>query len=247
MDDSVLSIVQDACDEMGIDQPTALVDNETDNARQMLSIANRSGRIIANAAEKGWEILERLYEFTSVEGQEEYDLPDDYDRLIIDTVWDRAQLTPMQGPLSPALWQTIKSGLIGNGIYFTRYRVVRSSSSAKRVFVVDPASPVSGSNLVFEYQSKNFAAKSDLTTTYSNFTADTDVFLLPRELLLLCFKWRWRMAQGLEWSTFLEEYNQELDKYTARDRPQPGFSLTGSQYRQNFLGWVNIPDTRYGS
>jgi hypothetical protein len=67
------------------------------------------------------------------------------------------------------------------------------------------------------------------------------------DLMHLCFKWRYRHEKGLECGTFLTEYNQELDKWQSRDRPQPGFSLTGPIYKQNFLGYVNIPDSGYGS
>lgn len=244
---ALIEIVNDACKQLGIPQASALVGNMDSDAAQYLAIANSCMEQIRDAPDNGWEILERLHEFTSVQGQAEYDLPEDYGRLIIDTVWDRSQLTPMQGPLSPALWQTIKSGLIGNGIYFTRYRVVRSATRPVKVFVVDPNSPNTGSPLVFEYQSLWATATSDLSESNEFFTADNDVSLLPRKLVLLCFKWMWRREKGLEYSTYLEEYNQELDKWSARDRPQPGFSLTGPDYRQNFLGYVNMPDSGYGS
>lgn len=245
-DNSILSIVQDACDEMAIPRPDTLIASSDETARQYLSVISRCGEIVANEPDTGWEILQKLHEFVSVLNQAEYDLPSDYGRLTIDTVWDRAQLTPMQGPLSPAMWQTIKSGLIGNGIYFTRYRVVRSSTSPKKVFVVDPNSPTAGADLVYEYQSTDVWADAGLTATSTFPELDTDVTLLPRQLMFLCFKWRWRREKGLEYSTFLEEYNQELDKYSARDRPQPGFSMEGNRYRQNFLGYMNIPDTGYG-
>jgi hypothetical protein len=49
--------------------------------------------------------------------------------------------------------------------------------------------------------------------------------IISDNLMFLCFKWRWRHEQGLECSTYLEEYNQEVDKFTSRDRPQPSFSL----------------------
>jgi len=247
MADDVLQIISDACDELGISRPNSLANPATDDDRQYAAVTNVAATKIALEPDTGWEILQRLHLFYSVEGSAEYDLPEDYGRLTIDTVWDRSQLTPMQGPLSPALWQTIKSGLIGNGIYFTRYRVVRSSTVPKKVFVVDPNSPNTGSPLVYEYQSTQVFCSDDYTTSSVKIAADTDLYLLPEELLKLAFKWRWRREQGLEFSTYLEEYNQELDKYTARDRPQPGFSLTGPMYRQNFLGWFNIPDTGYGS
>lgn len=249
MDDSVISIISDACDEMGIDRPLQLAAATEVGERQMYSLANGCGLLIANEPDTGWEILQKLHLFNSVAGTAEYDLPTGYGRLTLDTVWDRSQLTPMMGPLSPAIWQTIKSGLIGNGIYFSRYRVTRSQTTAvpKRVFMLDPASPNTGSPLVYEYQSTQFSALQDLSATNNYFVNDTDVFLLPRDLLKLCFKWRWRREQGLECTTYLEEYNQELDKYSARDRPEPGFSMAGGRYRQNFLGYANIPDSGFGS
>jgi hypothetical protein len=248
-DDSFIAIINDACDELGIDRPLQLVGASELGDRQKCAIGNGCAKLIANEPDTGWEILQKLYTFNSVLDQGEYDLPEDYGRLTIDTVWDRAQLTPVMGPLSPALWQTIKSGLIGNGIYFSRYRVVRSQATTvpKKVFILDPPGTSDGQELVYEYQSTQMTALADLSATNATFVNDTDVFLLPRDLLKLSFKWRWRMAQGLPYTTFLEEYNQELDKYSGRDRPEPGFSMTGGRYRQNFLGWANIPDTNYGS
>ena len=218
---------------------------DDDGALQFLAVANAAAEDILDQG--FWTVLEKVYVFNSVAGQQEYPLPDDYGNLVIDTVWDRSQLTPMQGPLSPALWQTIKSGLIGNGIYFTRYRVVRSVSKAAKVFVVDPPSPNTGSPLVFEYQSNQFAVLADGSATNDKFLNDTDTCIFPTKLLRRAIKWRWRREKQLEWATYLEEYNQLADTMIVRDRPQPGFSLAGPDYRQNFLGWNNIPDTGFGN
>lgn len=247
MSDPVLTIVQNGCNELGITPPSLLIGASDPQELQYLAVANAAAEEVRDDPDNGWCVLERLNLFNSVQGQAEYDLPLDYGRLIIDTVWDRSQLTPMQGPLSPALWQTIKSGLIGNGIYFTRYRVVRSATSPKKVFVVDPSSPNTGSPLVFEYQSTHSFAAADLSSTSASIQDDTNVFLMGDKLLKLAFKWMWRRENGLEYSTYLEQYNQALDLEVARDRPQPGFSLEGNRYRQNFLGYMNIPDTGYGS
>lgn len=246
-DNTFLDIATDAMNEIGVTCPAQLIGNVDAGALKIVACAKAAGKDITRAGEFGWCALERLWLFNSVQGQSEYALPSDYSRLMIDTVWDRSQLTPMQGPLSPALWQTIKSGLIGNGIYFSRYRVVRSVNLPVKTFVVDPPSPNNGSPLVFEYQSKNFAALSDYSGTAPYFQNDSDIFLLDRDLLCKGIQWRWKRSEGLEFTTWLEDYNQTLDTLNARDRPAPGFSLTGPNYRQNFLGWGNIPDTGYGS
>lgn len=249
MDASCIGMVIQALGEMGWGElPLNLIGNVSTDAVQQLALINRAGRQVRDDAPDGWEVLQSLCLFNSVQGQSEYDLPADYDRLTIDTVWDRNQLTPMQGPLSPALWQTIKSGLIGNGIYFSRYRVVRSQTTTlpKKVFILDPPSATTGDPLIYEYQSKSWTANAALTQSSQTFQADTDVSLLPPELVIAAFKFLWRREKQLEFSTYMEEYNQMLDTYIGRDRPQPGFSLEGPRYRQNFLGYVNIPDTGYG-
>lgn len=247
MDASALGIIDQAMGELGLTPASTLVGNIDPGATQMLAVLNRAGRQVRDDPDDGWEILQTLNLFNSVAGQQEYALPADYDRLTIDTVWDRNQLTPMQGPLSPALWQTIKSGLIGNGIYFSRYRISRSQQTIlpKKVFILDPASATTGDPLVFEYQSKNWTANAALTSTSDGYTADTDISLLPPELLIAAYKYLYRREKQLEFSTYMEEYNQMLDTYTGRDRPSPGFSLEGARYRQNFLGYMNIPDSGF--
>lgn len=247
MDASALGILNQAMGEMGLIPVSTLIGNNETGAIQQLAILNRSGRQCRDDPDAGWEVLQALNLFYSVATKQEYNLPADYDRLTIDTVWDRNQLTPMQGPLSPALWQTIKSGLIGNGIYFSRYRVSRSQQTAtpKKVFILDPPSATTGDPLVFEYQSKNWTWNESANTTSDGFTTDNDVSILPPELVIAAFKFLYRREKQLEFSTYMEEYNQMLDIYAGRDRPSPGFSLEGPRYRQNFLGYVNIPDSRY--
>lgn len=248
MDASLLGLVTQGMSEMGLATPLTLIGNADLGAMQLLALANRAGRQCRDDPDSGWEVLQALNLFNSVAGQQEYNLPADYDRLTIDTVWDRNQLTPMQGPLSPALWQTIKSGLIGNGIYFSRYRISRSQQTNQPVkkFLLDPPSATTGDPLVFEYQSKNWTWNSGSNTTSDGFKLDTDLCILPPELFVMAFKWLYRREKQLEFSTYMEEYNQALDTYAGRDRPSPGFSLEGPRYRQSFLGYVNIPDSGYG-
>lgn len=248
MDASALGILDQAMGEMGLTPSSQLAGNADPASIQQLALLNRAGRQCRDDPDAGWEVLQALNLFNSVANQQEYNLPADYDRLTIDTVWDRNQLTPMQGPLSPALWQTIKSGLIGNGIYFSRYRISRSQQTTvpQKRFILDPPSATTGDPLVFEYQSKNWTWNESANTTSDGFILDTDVSILPPELVVAAFKFLYRREKQLEFSTYMEEYNQMLDTYTGRDRPQPGFSLEGPRYRQNFLGYVNIPDSNYG-
>jgi len=171
MPDSVLQIIQDAMDELSLPRLASVVGSSDPMARQMLSLFNAHGKELASDTD--WTILDRVNVFPTVVDQAEYDLPGDFDHLVINTVWDRSQLTPVRGPISPAMWQTIKSGLIGNGIYFRRYRIVRGVNMAVRKFVIDPTPGTSGADLVFEYISNAWVSLNDGSSICTRVTNDT--------------------------------------------------------------------------
>lgn len=72
----------------------------------------------------------------------------------------------------------------------------------------------------FYYISNRYARKAD-GTPQSSFTADTDTFALPENLLRLGIIWRWRADKRLEYSEDLKNY--EIAKATAMGKD------TGSQ------------------
>lgn len=65
MASTFLQLVQYACDEIGIPQPTMVVSGQDDQSRQLLSLANREGKIFSQLANKngGWQKLHKEYIF----------------------------------------------------------------------------------------------------------------------------------------------------------------------------------------
>lgn len=63
---SLLALVQQACSEINIPQPSALVSSNDDQAIQLLALANREGKDFSNLANKngGWQELYKEYTFT---------------------------------------------------------------------------------------------------------------------------------------------------------------------------------------
>jgi len=242
---SLADIVQSACDELGLPRLPNVIGNTDAQARRMLALANRQGRDLVT--QNTWVELQRLYSFDTVSGQAEYPLPDDFSRIVIDTIWDRSQLSPIKGPIQPATWQSIKSGIIGTGLYYRRYRVMRSVSSTAKKFVIDPTPGTSGDTLVFEYISKNWCQLQDGTASNDTFQNDTDTVLLSSDLMLMGLLWRWQKANGLEFTTQLAEYNEALDTTIATNAPASGLSMAGPVVSQQFIGYPNIPTTDYGS
>lgn len=248
---TVLQVVQEASAELIREPLTSLINNQDADARLLLQCLSREGRALAKVGENGWTILQRLHSFVTVNGQAEYDLPADYARHIVMTAWDRTALSMMFGPITPATWQTIKSGILnGSPTINRRWRIMRGVSTIAPKFVVDPTPTVDGETLVFEYISNGWCCKADLSAVYEDPLLDTDLVILDRDLMVMGIKWRWRREHGHNIVADLAEYNERVDVAVAHDTNHSPISMVGPTHRSDdeppMLGWGNIPDQGYG-
>lgn len=245
---TVLQVVNEALTELIRTSVTALVGASDADAKLMLQLLNREGRSLVEKGDEGWTVLQRLATITTVNGQAEYDLPDDYHRHVMNTAWDRTQLTPMNGPILPATWQTIKSGLVLSTSIYRKWRIVRSGFG--RTISIDPVPTADGDELVYEYISNGWCCDSTATTPQEDVAADNDLLVLDRDLVVMGLKWRWRKEHGHDIISDLAEYNERCDVKLAQDKQTSPLSLVGPTYSSDddppMLGWRNIPDTGYG-
>lgn len=243
---SILTIVNNALDELLQSRATAFYGEAGSNQRFLLQLFNRHGRDVRDSNESGWNIMQRLHTFNTVASTAEYALPSDFDHLLADTVWDRTRVVPGVGSLSAVQWQTIKSGLIGTGAIYPRYRIVRSQvSGVDRKFIIDPT-PTAVEAMAFEYVSTDWLCNSIQTLTYEEVAADTNLCLLDSDLMVLGLKWRWRKEKGFEFTTGLAEYNEKLDYKISTDTPLPALSLSGPMRTTALIGYANIPESGFG-
>jgi hypothetical protein len=241
---TLLSIIQDTFDEVGFPRPSSVAGNTDQLARQALALLNREGKQLAR--EFDWSVLEREYTFATVSGTAEYALPSDYDHFSNDTQWDRTRLTPLMGPTSPQAWQEVKSGLVGTGAYYRRWRVKRAAATLGQKFVLDPTPTSSGDTIAFEYISNFWATDTLGTTGKSAMTVDTDLPLIPEHLLIMGLRWRILSAKGLEYGDQLSEYQTAVMTATGRDKGAPKLSLSGGRRGITLLSSRNVPDTGFG-
>jgi len=249
---TILELANNTLDEMVHARVVTVVGNSDGDARGILRHINRQGRDLARKGpQDGWTILQRLHTFPTVALQEEYNLPVDFARLIINTVWDRTLISPMPGPIAPQTWQIIKSGLIGSGVYSKRFRIVRSTSTVARKFFIDPI-PTGVETLAFEYLSNGWCALSDLSAVNEKVINDNDVVILDEDLMVAGVKWRWRSAHGMDIVASLAEYNEMLDMKSGGDEPAQRLNMVGPTYRdpEDGLGtpWnPNVPEVGFGT
>jgi hypothetical protein len=156
-----------------------------------------------------------------------YDIPEDFDRYIGQTWWDRTNHWRLIGPDSPQMDQYIRSGIFATGPR-VRWRQVGRRPNAWRMW--PPPFGTSGGAaqvpdaLVWEYISQNWVLKAD-DTTAARFTADDDVPLLDSELIIMGVKWRMWQIKGFDYAAMQQEYLDAVSAKFASDGGIPDLYL----------------------
>jgi len=182
-------------------------------------------------------------------GQEAYPVPSDLGHFIPQTGWDRNFRWQLLGPVDAQEWQVLKSGISPVGPRL-RYRLMDN------MIYINPApyvptgqsSPISDL-IVMEYESKYFVAVAAAPTVavQNGFQADTDVSIIPEDLITLSLKWRVLKAIGMAYADEFVEYDDELSKVTGRQTMARNLPLNARASGIRLLNSQNVPDTGFGS
>jgi hypothetical protein len=182
-------------------------------------------------------------------GQEAYPVPSDLGHFIPQTGWDRNFRWQLLGPVDAQEWQVLKSGISPVGPRL-RYRLMDS------MIYINPApyvptgqsSPISDL-IVMEYASKYFVAVAAAPTVavQNSFQADTDVSIIPEDLITLSLKWRVLKAIGMAWADEFTEYDDKVAKIAGRQTMARNLPLNARASGIRLLNSSQVPDTGYGS
>lgn len=196
---SLLSVAQDTCDVIGLTRPAAIITGNDQLARQILGLAKET---LEELGLMDWPILEIPYSFNTVVGQAQYTLPEDFGREVGDTVYVASQYSNLRGSLTAAAWQQQRDQLQAQiGRY--RFRIFGLPLALNLTPV-----PQVVEEITMEYQTTYRVKQID--GTYKNtFFADTDVPIMPEELLKKGLKWRLRRAKGLDYSEEFDDYEKD--------------------------------------
>lgn len=208
---TLLQIVQAAANEITITAPSSVVSSIDDTAQALLAFANRSGYTLSLAGL--WESLIKRNEFVTVAGQQGYDFPSDYRKIIPSTQWNSDQRFRLYGPVTAQEWETIVN--YNNQTEVTYYFRIFDGK-----FRLHPT-PSQVQNLVYEYISSDWVLDADGTTTKSLFSADTDTTILDDDLIVMDIVWRYKKAKGFDYMEDKREFesmrNMRLgDSHSAR-------------------------------
>lgn len=194
---TVLSLVKDAADELSLARPGDISDTTDDaTAQKLVRHLTRTCRQLS--AEYDWARLRREKTFTTVALAEQTGaIPSDFQRFVKDTIWNRTTRTKVQGPIQASDWQ-IRQAQASTGP-FQNFNIRGSA------FLMTPT-PSAGWTIAYEYISKYIGLAVDGTTERSVFTGDDDTTYFDDELVILGTVWRYRKAEGLDYSEEFREY-----------------------------------------
>lgn len=167
-----------------------------------------------------------------------YDLPDDFDRYIGQTWWDRTNHWRLIGPDSPQMDQYLRSGIFATGPR-VRWRQIGRFPAVWRIWP-PPTSQTTPDALVFEYVSKYWVKKLDGTFANS-MTLDTDEPTLDPQAMILGLKWRYWQAKGMTYGSMQQEYLDYVSQLTARDGGSPDLFLN-RRTGPFLIGTQNVAD-----
>ena len=170
-------------------------------------------------------------------GKTQYALPDDYERLVDRTQWDKSKHWEMLGPETAQQWQWIKSGYIATGPRI-RWRLLG------QYFQIWPLASTS-EYLGFEYISNGWVTSS-AGVSKSSFTDDDDTCIYPTRLMINFVKMKYFEIKGFDASSMTRDFARLLDITKANDTASSILSFA-PRPSQVLVGWANLPDSSYGS
>ena len=238
---TVLEMVQDVTDEIGVERLNTVVNNTSNTARRALQAAKRTGNELLK--KHYWSFLYREHTFDTVDSQAAYDLPSDFDRIVPHTQWDRTNEWRLWGPLSAQDWQFVKSGVAEEGPR-RDYRIKADSGTNKVFISPTPGSGEGGETLVFEYITNEWAEASD-GTGQSDIQADSDTVRFDDELFRLGLKWRLLRSLGMEYLTEFDEYDHMRKVRVAGDGDMQRLRMDAHFYDETQA--VNVQDSNFPS
>lgn len=232
---SLLSLIQKVADRVGVTRPTVVVTSTDIQIRQLYALANEEG---AELAKRGpWQALTQEQTFVTVAQAEQTNtpVPDDFDRFIPNSFYNRTLRRRMIGPITPQEWQAVQAFPAYNRVYLA----FRQRDGA---FLITP-DPPAGQTIAYEYVSANWAMSS-AGQGKPEFTSDDDSSFLDENLLASGIRWRWKQAKGLDYSEDMITHERSVSRALGNDGGATILTMGSPTVEPVLL--ANIPDGSFG-
>lgn len=202
---SLLSVVQGAAERLGLGRPDTVISSADPNAIVLRSLAQEEGKALSRRY--AWQALQSEHTFSTAASTSSYALPSGFDRLILETVFNRTRRRKMLGDLTPSQWQETQASLVT--MVNPAYRIRGG------LFYISPT-PTSVEIIAYEYMTKNWCQSAG-AVGQSAWAADTDTGVLDEELTILGLVWRFKSKKGLDYAEDMQTYEMEVASAILKD------------------------------
>lgn len=204
---TALSIAKNIARGVGIVPPSALVNNNNQDALRLLQAINDAGKYLA---QKDWNCM--VVEATiSSSLTTTYSLPSDYKAMVPLTLWHVQDREPVGGPLPTVDWQAQRKAAVSLQLW-DQVRIEYQSGSQVLVFLTALGS---GETVGYYYRSKGWVNSGNVRR--ASVSADTDTFFIPEHAVETEAKWRFLKSIGQSYGTELEEAKEVAEIEMAQD------------------------------
>lgn len=222
---TILSICQDAATELSLSEPGTLFgDSATDEGGKLLRQLTRTCRALA--ARFDWQKLRREHTFTTVATEAQTSatpIPTDFLRFLEGTVWNRTTTWQVVGPLDAVTWQSEKANL--------STRAQPAFMIRNGLWLMTPT-PTAGDTIAYEYITK-YIGYDGSSTERTAFSADDDEAYFDDEALILGVVWRYRKAEGWDYSEEFREYEMQVYNVYKMDGGRSKLDMRGPHQRRH--------------
>lgn len=233
---NLLQICTRALDEISsIQVPTFIIGNtDDDTAKQLYALALKVGEELVR--DYDWQEMDRDATITTVNGEDLYDLEDDYDRACSDTAWDATAQRRAYGQTTKRQWATINNAIGVTTINY-RWRLYRNQIQ------IHPASAGIFS-FTYAYKSRVYCTSSDgAIDRLDGWVADTDIPLLPADLFIHGIRYYFTKANNLPYGDAEAEYDAVISSREGKNTPSAAVDMAADVCPPNHQRFpLNIPD-----
>jgi len=215
---SLLSIVRNTCQRAGVDLPAIVVGSTDPQVYQMHGLLEELGQELTK--EFRWQELRRSSNWTSVAAESQGTLLSRTDQsfkgVVNGTFWDFTLRRPVFGPIDDQDWQMLQAFQPGGPLY--QYRI---SGGLIQINPVPPA----GHDFGFIWESNWWVADVSRNAVGDSFTSDTQISLLPEDMMTVGLRARWNEEKGLPYAELQRRFEDMRDTYKAKDGAKQMLSL----------------------
>lgn len=223
---SVLTIAQEAMQQMGLTPPTSLTNSTDALGSQLKSMLHTLGEDVLRRTR--WQKLKRTGMILTAAAESQGDLLTlypDFRGIVNDTMYNQTLDRKIWGPKSSQEWTAAK-GMAWVVAPQQWWRIVDDV-----LYLYDQST--ANETVTFEYFSDAWIKSNSADDRYSRIENDSHLCLLPTEMMKAGLVWRWKQQKGLEYSEEFRDFESFVKAWMAEDGGKEIVSLAPRHDRYN--------------